>query len=440
METYLIMKVLFLTTYQVAIQYEHYFTRNVWKYLVKHQEQSEQEDELVLGTVLTDATGECYQERDEHDGHAYYKLHLKSGLSREESVRHIAEMLALIAPVVIHSNMIEGYDVEAAARLGIPICLTIHIGGFVCPRGGGSGFLKYDDSICNQAVSKRCARCVCCNLPAPAVSYGLFKLFPNWLGDYIYSHLHRNLFYLTPFLMARQSVLDRIRCIQLYKKAVIIAANKKLAGLLALNGLTENVRLIPHGVEERPRLLFPPIGGKVKLFFLGRIQYSKGLHVLLKALEDIDNSKYELHVIGDAEPARREQRYYRKVLKMAQGKSVVFHGRLPNDKIDAVISDMHVMVFPTICLEVYGISVAESLSIGRPVLATRCGGAEMQVEDGVNGWLVEPNRAQELRGKIQQLLDNPALVAAAAGNARLPHPITDYVNKLWTLYKELSNK
>ena len=67
-------------------------------------------------------------------------------------------------------------------------------------------------------------------------------------------------------------------------------------------------------------------------------------------------------------------------------------------------------------------------------------GAEMQVEDGVNGWLVEPNRAQELRGKIQQLLDNPALVAAAAGNARLPHPITDYVNKLWTLYKELSNK
>lgn len=434
------MKVLFLTTYQVAIQYEHYFTRNVWKYLAKHQEQSEQGNELVLGTVLTDAMGECYQERDEHDGHAYYKLHLKSGLSREESVRHIAEMFALIAPSVIHSNMIEGLDVEAASRLGIPICLTIPICGFVCPRGGGSGFLKYDDSICNQAVSRRCARCVCCNLPAPVLSYGLFKLFPDSLGDYIYSHLRRNVFYLTPFLMARQSVIDRIRCVGLYKKAVIIAANKKLAGLLALNGLTENVRLIPHGVEERPRLSFPSIDGKVKLFFLGRIQYSKGLHVLLKALEGIDNSKYELHVIGDAEPARREQRYYRKVLKMAQGKSVVFHGRLPNDKIDAVISDMHVMVFPTIYLEVYGISVAESLSIGRPVLATRCGGAEMQVQDGVNGWLVEPNCVQELRDKIQQLLDNPALIKAAAGNARLPHPITDYVERLWNLYKELSEQ
>ncbi len=434
------MKVLFLTTYSVEIQYEHYFTKNVWKYFAKHQEQSEQVDELVLGTVLTDAAGECYNERGECDGYAYYKLHLRNGLSREESVGHIADFFASIAPSVIHSNMIEGLDVEAAASLGIPICLTIHIGGFVCPRGGGSGFLRYDDSICNQAVSKRCARCVCCNLPAPAVSYGMFKLIPNWLADYISSHLHRNLFYLTPFLMMRQSVLDRMRCIGLYKKAAVIAANKKLAGLLALNGLSENVRLIPHGVEERPRLSFPTIDGKVKLFFLGRIQRSKGLHVLLKALEGIDNSRYELHVIGDAEPARREQRYYRKMLKMVQGKSVVFHGRLPNDKIDPVIRDMHVMVFPTICLEVYGISVAESLSIGRPVLATRCGGAEMQVQDGINGWLVEPNSVQELRGKIQWLLDNPTSIKAAAANARLPHSITGYVDKLWNLYKELSGK
>ena len=289
-------------------------------------------------------------------------------------------------------------------------------------------------------MSKRCARCVCCNLPAPVVSYGLYKLLPDWLADCISSHLHRNVFYLTPFLMMRQAVADRIRCIKLYKNAAIIAANKKLAGLLALNGLAENVRLIPHGVEERPRLPFPAIGGKVKMFFLGRIQYSKGLHVLLTALEGIDNSKYELHVIGDAEPARREQRYYRKVLKLAQGKSVVFHGRLPNDKIDAVIRDMHVMVFPTIYLEVYGISVAESLSIGRPVLATRCGGAEMQVQDGVNGWLVEPNSVQELRGKIQSLLDNHAQITAAAGNAHLPHPITDYVERLWNLYNELSEQ
>ena len=434
------MKVLFLTTYTVAIQYEHYFTRNVWKYLARYQEQAEPECELALGTVLTDAADECYCERGECDGHVYYKLHLKNDLNREEKVRHITEMFAGIAPSVIHSNMVEGLDVEAAVGLGIPICLTIHIGGFVCPRGGGSGFLRYDDSICRQAVSKRCARCVCCNLPAPTVSYSLFKLFPNWLADCISSHLHRNLFYLTPFLMARQSVIDRIRCIKLYKNATIIAANKKLAGLLALNGLTENVRLIPHGVEERPRLPFPVINGKVKLFFLGRIQRSKGLHVLLKALEGIDNSKYELHVIGDAEPARREQRYYRKMLKMVQGKSVVFHGRLPNDKIDPVIRDMHVMVFPTICLEVYGISVAESLSIGRPVLATRCGGAEMQVQDGINGWLVEPNSVQELRGKIQWLLDNPASIKAAAANARLPHSITGYVDKLWNLYKELSGK
>ena len=43
--------------------------------------------------------------------------------------------------------------------------------------------------------------------------------------------------------------------------------------------------------------------------------------------------------------------------------------------------------------------------MGKPVLATRCGGAEMQIEDGVNGWLVEPGNISALTQKIQEISD-----------------------------------
>lgn len=220
--------------------------------------------------------------------------------------------------------------------------------------------------------------------------------------------------------------------------AHVIAANHKLVYLLEKNAIPkENIHLIPHGVKRRDKLPFPAYNGKVKFYYLGRIQYSKGLHVLMESLKGIDKNKYELHIIGDAEPRRKEQRYYSHIRTLSKDKSVIFHGRLPNERIEEVIQDCHVMVHPTICLEVYGIAIAESLSMGRPVLATKCGGAEMQVEDGYNGWLIDPNSVAEMRNKIIYIINHFDEVRACAKKARLPHSIELYSSELQCAYKKI---
>lgn len=435
------MKVLFLTTYNVTLKHEHFFTINVWRALVRQHSHNvtHSKDELILGTIVLDAKDNEYVDCIEADGHQYYQLHLSSQLKQSEIVGALARFFTKLKVDVIHSNMIEGYDVEAAKLCHIPICLTIHIGGFICPRGGGNGFLRYDDTICNQPVGFGCSHCCASDIPFPGIAYALSHCIPSQIACHLLERMRRPVFYLTPLLLTKVSVQQCQERIELFKYATIFAANERLRYLLALNGLRDNVMLLPHGVEERERLPYPPVDDKVKFFFLGRLQYSKGLHVLLRALEGIDRDSYELHVIGDAGKSRADVRYEQSLHSLAKDKSVIFHGRIRNDEIEGVIKSMHIMIHSAICLEVYGISIAESLAMGRPVLATRCGGAEMQVKEGVNGWLVNPNDVDALRKSILKVIRNKEQLIDYSARCSLPHPIDAYAAKLWDIYRDKNN-
>lgn len=433
------MKLLFLTTYNKQINADHFFTRNVWNELCKQFDLSN--DEISLATIVVDTLyTESMITEEECNGKKYYKLHYSSSLSDEKKVEEIARFFKYISPDVIHSNMVEVIDVEAAKRCNIPIVLTIHIGGFICPRSGGNGFLKYDDSICDIKIGNHCFRCCAQDFPLPPLARFLYWAIPSRLREWAFYKLrNKQIFYFTQFLVKSHEIILRQRAIETYKYATIIAANQRLKDILALNGLKDNVVLLPHGVEPRPRLLFPKVKDIVKFYYLGRIDYGKGVHNLLKAFDGIDNSLYELHVVGGSGSisgvSRRDKKYEDYLKYAAKGKNVIFHGRLPNAEIESVIRDMHVMIHPTICMEVYGISIAESLSIGRPILATCCGGAEMQIKEGVNGWLVEPNDAIALKSKIKKIIKEKEKIELMSGSCTLPHPISEYCRHLVNIYK-----
>ena len=438
------MKLLFLTTYKKLINADHFFTRNVWKGLCGQF--CESSEEIVLATIIVDHQYlEPSVTEEEYNGKRYYKLYYSPLLSDEEKVEEITRFFRYIAPDIIHSNMVEVIDVEAAKKCNIPIVLTIHIGGFICPRSGGNGFLKFDDSICDTRIGEHCFRCCAQDFPLPVLARFLYWSIPTRLREWAYYKLrNKQIFYLTQFLIKSHEIVQRQKAIETYKYATIIAANQRLKEILALNGLKDNVVLLPHGVELRPRIPLSEVKDVVKFYYLGRIDYGKGLHNLLKAFDGIDNSLYELHIIGGCGSisgvSRRDKRYEEYLKHAAKDKNVIFHGRIPNTEIGLIIKDMHVMIHPTICMEVYGISIAESLSIGRPILATRCGGAEMQIKEGVNGWLVKPNAAIALKNKIKKIIMEKKEIELMSENCKLPHPISEYCRHLLNIYKIKANE
>lgn len=68
-----------------------------------------------------------------------------------------------------------------------------------------------------------------------------------------------------------------------------------------------------------------------------------------------------------------------------------------------------VCVVPSTWREPFGIAAVEAMAAGKPVVASRAGGLERIVEDGVTGLLAEPGNAAELASKIEILLSDPAL-------------------------------
>jgi glycosyltransferase involved in cell wall biosynthesis len=97
---------------------------------------------------------------------------------------------------------------------------------------------------------------------------------------------------------------------------------------------------------------------------------------------------------------------------------------------------MDIMIHPAISMEIYGLNIAETLALGIPVIATRCGGAEMQVRDGKNGYLVEPNDVEALKDTILKFMRNPKALTVAPGDV---FSIEIHVEQLIKTYEALIN-
>lgn len=353
------------------------------------------------------------------------------GISLWEVGKHakeddIEELVRTISPNIIHAHSQKALFANLAERLHIPVIVTAHHGGILCPAGS---LMNADDMICQTTVShEHCLRCCLANIRTGRSWYPMMRI----ISKNGYLRLGRALQklpfipFISPIGGAALSIQNKIAEWKTIcdKATSIIAPSHAIADAMCRNGLTrDKVTVIAHGIpknEEIQNDCPSKLGGrahaegvsilahdgKIRFFYVGRICRIKGLYILLEAFSGLtDINKAELHIIGGA-GNKGEQRYMGQLQRKYTSSNIVWHGKVAPDKVFATIKDFDVMVHPTICLEVFGLNIAESLAMNKPVLATRCGGAEMQIEDGVNGWLVDPNDVEALREKMNEIVEH----------------------------------
>ncbi len=176
----------------------------------------------------------------------------------------------------------------------------------------------------------------------------------------------------------------------------------------------DKIDIIPNGVDPGP----PPDQEYVRqtrlryarpedrlVFYVGRLVYEKGVHVLLDAvpqvLAEVPNARFV--IAGDG--------YYASVLRekaasMGLGRAVAFAGRISDEERDALYAAADVAVFPSL-YEPFGIVALEAMARGTPVVASDTGGLAEVVRHEETGLKVYSGSADSLAWGIRRVLLDP---------------------------------
>ncbi len=345
------------------------------------------------------------------------------------------DALQQIRPDLVHANGEKLMTARLCKELGIPCVVTAHHGGLVCPAGA---LLNSDDKICNIPIDySHCLKCYLRNIPTGLFWYPLLKRYSQERYNKIGQRLERlpNIPFLSPIgrtgLIVSRKLADWKELAEIATH--FIAPSDAIAEALERNGCPKDkITVIPHGIPIEQSSSSSPFSVLrspfINFYYVGRINYVKGVHILLKAFSSIDNPTIRLHIIGGA--GNKAENQYWKLLKKQYRKDsrIIWHGKVSKEQMSDTIKDFHCLVHPTICLEVFGLNIAEAQQSGKYVIATRCGGAEMQIRDNSDGLLVEPNDVEALATALKQYISTPKMATTDVENTH------QHIEKLINLY------
>ena len=138
------------------------------------------------------------------------------------------------------------------------------------------------------------------------------------------------------------------------------------------------------------------------LLFVGRLIEAKGVELLLRAVERLRSEfPITVSIVGDG-PDRQRLETITNSLNLET--IVTFYGR----QLDVIpfYKKASIFIYVSTWQEVFGISIVEGMSFGRPCIVNRVGGIPEIVEDGISGYITEsPTSEGVVRAISRAIMD-----------------------------------
>ena len=166
-------------------------------------------------------------------------------------------------------------------------------------------------------------------------------------------------------------------------------------------------KVIPGSGVNLERFYFAecPTKDKIVFNYIGRVMKDKNIDDYLFLAEEL-TKKYdnlEFNVIGFIEES---EAHYRQVLEKLEKKGIINY-RGPQQDVRPFIKRSCAIIHPSTYGEGLSNVLLESAAMGRALLTTTIPGCKETVEDGVNGFLFEPNNRQNMLEAVEKFIMLP---------------------------------
>ncbi|MEZ6194175.1 MAG: glycosyltransferase [Planctomycetota bacterium] len=338
------------------------------------------------------------------------------------------EVAAEFAPDLVHIHHLTCLStsiIDVAKDAGLPTVMTLHDFWMVCPRGQR---IDPELHICETVDRRKCHACLARLWPHffPGVSHALPRAGAlERLADEP----------APPALAAWDEHVLRVlgRC-----DVLLTPTDFHRDRMLEFALPEERLRALPHGLDHEllaarkdPEAPIRTVG------FIGSVIPSKGVHVLVEAMNLLYRPDVKLNVYGAAPSFHGDEGYVERMLATKKPDvQVEFVGPYGQSDLPLILRDVDVLVVPSLWWESFCLTIREGLLAGCIVVAANHGPMVEALEGGQLGLLFEPGSPHDLCRQLQRLLDEPELRARLRNRGDNVKTIAQNAREMLEVYRE----
>jgi GT2 family glycosyltransferase/glycosyltransferase involved in cell wall biosynthesis len=327
------------------------------------------------------------------------------------------------------------------AAMHLPVVMTLHDYWMMCHRGQ---LFDLDGRRCAGPYDEGCDRCLPAVSAAGTLSWraghAIRSLSVPGVADAV-RLVMRAADAAAPAASARASSLARLECMQEAASHIdlFLAPSQTIADHFQRFGVTPSrIRRRSQGVDlTRFRPAEPARSSCLRIGFAGAFLPTKAPHILLEAVRLLPQGSVTVDLVGETTSYHGEDTYRDVLAPLLASRFVRRVGPAPHDRMPDLLSEIDVLVVPSIWIENAPIVIQEAFAIGIPVVASDLGGMAEAVTHGRNGLLFEAGNPQALAAQLRRLLDEPGLLAQLRAGIAPPRSLEDDVAELSAIYEEL---
>jgi glycosyltransferase involved in cell wall biosynthesis len=331
--------------------------------------------------------------------------------------------------------------IRQAKRRSIPVVFTYHTPTVTCARGT---LLLWGEALCDGKLDVR--RCAACNLN----SRGMYRPVAEWIArlpPVVVRSLTGHGLQGDIWTALRMSELVSMRHDAFRAMASevdhIVAVCNWVKELLLLNDIPDaKVSVSRHGVKrtttQKPHLIQSRIGessDEIRIAFLGRLDPTKGVHVLVEALARNPGLKIKLDIYGIVQSAANAA-YQKKIIKLAgTDPRISIHKPIRSEEVVSRLRHYDFLAVPSQWLETGPLVALEAFAAGIPVIGWDVGGVAEIVRDGIDGLLIR--RGSDWGEALSRIAEDRKLRARLKAGVRPPRTSIEVAREMLALYKSL---